>query len=46
MKTGKVEKLVTNVHDKKEYVIHIKKCKTSIKSRLSFEKCLRVIKFN
>ena len=32
LKIEKVEKLVTNLHDKTEYVIHIKKFKTSIKS--------------
>ena len=38
MKIVKVEKLVTNLHDKTEYVIHIKKFKASIKSRSNFEK--------
>ena len=38
MKIEKVEKLVVNLHDKTEYVIHIKKCKTSIKSWISFKK--------
>ena len=32
MKIEKVEKLVTNLHHKPEYVIHIKKFKESIKS--------------
>ena len=31
-KIEKEEKLVANLHDKSEYVIHIKKVKTSIKS--------------
>ena len=31
MKIEKVEKLVANVQDKKEYLIYIKRIKTSIK---------------
>ena len=38
MKIEKFEKLVANLHDKTEYVIDIKKIKTSIKSWISFEK--------
>ena len=38
MKIEKVEKLVANLHDKTEYVIHIKKFKTSIKAWVSFDK--------
>ena len=38
MKIEKVEKLVTNLHDKTECVIHIKKFKASIKSWINFEK--------
>ena len=38
IKIEKVEKLVTNLHDKIEYVIHIKKFITNIKSWISFEK--------
>ena len=37
-KLKKVEKLVTNLYDKNEYVIHIKKIKTGIKSWINFEK--------
>ena len=37
-KFKKVEKLVTNLYDKNEYVIHIKKIKTGIKSWINFEK--------
>ena len=40
MKIEKVEKLVANLLDKIEYVIHIKKFKTSIKSWISFYKSL------
>ena len=36
IKIEKNERLVANLHDKEEYVIHIRK--TSIKSRVSFEK--------
>ena len=36
-KLKKVEKLVTNLHDKTEYVIH-KNFKTSTKSQINFEK--------
>ena len=37
MKTEKIEKLVTNLRNKKKICSH-KKIKTSIKSRISFEK--------
>ena len=43
-KIEKVEKLVANLRDKREYVIYIKFFLKSIKSRISFEK--RLIKFN
>ena len=36
MKVDKVEKLVTNLHDKIEYFFHIRNSK--IKSKISFEK--------
>ena len=47
-KIGKIEKVATNLHDKTEYVIHIKKFKASIKSRVSSQISYvhRVIKFN
>ena len=38
MKVEKVEKLITNLHGKTEYVIHIKKNKISIQSWITFEK--------
>ena len=38
MKIEKVKKLVTNLHDKTVYVIHIKKIKTGIKPWINFEK--------
>ena len=40
LKIEKVEKLVANLHDKTEYVIHIKNVKTVLNHRLVF------IKFN
>ena len=45
MKIEKVEKLVTNLHDKIEYVIHITNLKALI-HRLVLKKVVRVIKFN
>ena len=38
MKIEKVKKFEANLHDKTEYVIHIKKFKTGIKSWIIFEK--------
>ena len=38
MKFEKVEKLVTNLHDKTEYIIHIRNFKASIKSWINFGK--------
>ena len=46
MKIEKVEKLVANLSDKKEYIIHIKNLKQELNQRLALEKLLRVIKFN
>ena len=46
MKIGKVEKLVTNLHDKTEYVIHIRNLKQALNHRLILKKFHRVIKFN
>ena len=46
MKIEKVEKLVTNLHHKPEYVIHIKKLKKALNHRLILKKVHRVIKFN
>ena len=45
MKIGQVEKLVTNLHDKTEYVIHIKNLKQALNHGLLLKKFLRVIKF-
>ena len=38
MKIEKVEKLVTNIHDKTEYVIHIKNSKQALNHGLIFKK--------
>ena len=46
MKIGKVEKLVTNLHDKTEYVIHIRNLKQALNHRLILKKFHREIKFN
>ena len=46
MKIEKVEKLVTNLHDKSEYVIHIRKLKQAVNRRLILKKAHRVINFN
>ena len=46
MRIKKVEKLVTNLHDKTEYVIHIRNLKKALNHGLIFKKVYRVIKFN
>ena len=46
MKIEKVEKLVANLLDKIEYVIHIKNLKQASNHGLVFKKVYRVIKFN
>ena len=38
MKTGKGEKLVTNLHDKTEYVIHIRNLKQALTHGLILKK--------
>ena len=43
MKIEKVEKLVANLHDKTEYVIHIRNLKQALNYRLVLH---RIIKFN
>ena len=45
MKTEKIEKLVANLHDKTEYVIHIQKSKQALNNWLVFKKFHRLIKF-
>ena len=46
MEIEKVEKLVANFHDKKEYVIHIRNLKQALNHGLVLKKVHRVIKFN
>ena len=46
MKIEKFEKLVANLHDKTEYVIHIKKLKQALNHRLVLKKVHGMIKFN
>ena len=46
MKIEKVEKLVANLHDKTEYVIHIRNLKQALNHGLVFKKVHKMIKFN
>ena len=46
MKIEKVEKLVTNLHDKTEYVIHIRSLKQALNPGFVLKKVYRVIQFN
>ena len=46
MKLGKMEKFVTNLHDKTGYVIHIKNLKQALNYGLIWKKVHRVIRFN
>ena len=46
MELGKVEKDVTNLHDKNEYVVHIINLKQALNHGLILKKVHRVIKFN
>ena len=46
MKIEKVEKLVTNLHDKKRIIMHIRNLKQALNLRLVLEKVQRIIKFN
>ena len=45
MKIEKVEKFVANLHDKSEYVIHIRNLKQALNHRVVLKKVHRVIKF-
>ena len=45
-KNQKVEKLVANVHDKKEYIIHMRSLKQALNDRIVLEMFHRDIKFN
>ena len=46
MELGKVKKVVTNLHDKSKYVIHIRNLKQALNHGLVLNKLLRVIEFN
>ena len=46
MKFEKIEKLVTSLHDKTEYVIYIRNVKQALNHELILKKVHRVIKFN
>ena len=46
MKIENVRKLVTNLHDKKEYVIHILSLRQGLNYRLMSKKVLRVIELS
>ena len=46
MKIKKLEKLVTNLHDKTEYVIHTRSLKQALNHGLVWEKVHIVIKFD
>ena len=46
MKNEKVEKLVTNLQDKTEYVFHIRNLKQALSHGLILKTVHRVIKFN
>ena len=46
MKIEKVEKLVTNLHEKTEYVVHIKSLKQALDHGLISKKVHKVTKFN
>ena len=46
MKFEKVEKLVVNLHNKTEYVIHIRNLKQALNHGLILQKVYGVIRFN
>ena len=46
MKIEKVERFVANLHDKTEYVIHIRNLKEALNHILVLEKVCTVVKFN
>ena len=46
MKTGKVEKLVADLHDKNGQVIYIRNLKEPLNQELVLKKVDKVIKFN
>ena len=46
MKIQIVEKLLANLHDKTEYIIHTKNLKQALNLKLVLKKVYRVTKFN
>ena len=46
MKIEKIKKLVTNLHNKTEYVIHVRRLKQALHHELILKKFHRVIKLN
>ena len=46
MKIGKCKKLVWNLHNKKEYVVHIKSLKQALNHGLKLKKVHNIIEFN
>ena len=46
MKIGKVQKLVPNLSDKKEYVVHVQNLKQALNNGLVLKNFQRAIKFN
>ena len=46
MKIEKVEKFVANLHNKTEYIIHLRNLKQALNNRLVVKKVHKVIKFN
>ena len=46
MKIKKFNKLVCNLHDKKEYAVHIRTLKQALNHRLILKNVHRVIQFN
>ena len=46
IKIQKVKKVVANLHDKTEYIIHIRNLKQASNSRLVLKKIQKVIKFD
>ena len=46
MTTEKIQKLVANLHDKTEYVIHIRNSKQRLNHEIGLKNLNRVITFN
>ena len=46
IKIEKIKKLLANLHDKTEYVMHIRNLKPVLNNGLAFRKVYRVIKYN